>query len=80
MCMPFADVGELSMYYEIRGDGPPLLYIGGTGGDLRKQPNVFDSPLGTSFASLLSTSAGWVKRTGRNATTPCRTTRMTARG
>ncbi len=50
--MPFAEVGELSMYYEVRGEGPPLLYIGGTGGDLRKQPNVFDSPLGDVFRIL----------------------------
>ena len=50
--MPFVDVGELAMYYEVAGDGPPLLYIGGTGGDLRKRPNVFDSPLGEAFRIL----------------------------
>ena len=47
--MPTAQVGELEVYYERAGDGPPLLFISGTGGDLRNKPNVFDGPLAKSF-------------------------------
>ena len=31
--MPFAAVRDIRMYYEMRGTGPRLLYISGTGGD-----------------------------------------------
>ena len=34
--MPFVDVRDLTMYYEIHGAGPPLLHISGSGGDLRR--------------------------------------------
>jgi len=34
--MPFLDVGDLTMYYELHGDGAPLLHISGSGGDLRQ--------------------------------------------
>jgi 3-oxoadipate enol-lactonase len=47
--MPTARVGELDVYYERAGEGPPLLFISGTGGDLRNKPNVFDGPLAKSF-------------------------------
>ncbi len=50
--MPFASVRDLRMYYEIAGAGPRLLYISGTGGDLRGQPRVFDGPLPQSFEVL----------------------------
>ena len=40
------------MYYEVRGEGPRLLYISGTGGDLRQKPNVFDSPIVKQFKIL----------------------------
>jgi 3-oxoadipate enol-lactonase len=40
------------VYYEIGGSGPRLLYISGTGGDLRGQPRVFDGPLPQSFEVL----------------------------
>ena len=43
--MPFVSVRDIRMYYEIRGNGPRLLFISGTGGDLRRSPNAFDSPL-----------------------------------
>ncbi len=33
--MPFAAVRDLSIYYELHGEGPPLLLISGTGNDLR---------------------------------------------
>ena len=47
--MPRPRIGDIDVYYEVAGDGPPVLFIGGTGGDLRAKPNVFDGPLPTSF-------------------------------
>jgi 3-oxoadipate enol-lactonase len=43
--MPFINVRDLKMYYEIRGKGPRLLVISGTGGDLRRSPNIFEMPV-----------------------------------
>lgn len=43
---------RLEMYYERAGAGPPLLYISGTGGDLRAKPNIFDSILPQHFDVL----------------------------
>ncbi len=50
--MPFAAVRDINVYYEVAGTGPRLLYINGTGGDLRRKPNVFDSPLVDHFTVL----------------------------
>jgi 3-oxoadipate enol-lactonase len=50
--MPFVSVRDIRLYYEIRGSGPRLLYISGTGGDLRRSPNAFDSPLPGHFEVL----------------------------
>jgi 3-oxoadipate enol-lactonase len=50
--MPFVSVRDLRMYYELRGSGPRLLFISGTGGDLRRSPNAFDSPLPKHFTVL----------------------------
>jgi 3-oxoadipate enol-lactonase len=50
--MPKARVGDIDIYYERQGDGPPLLFISGTGGDLRSKPNVFDGPLARGFDLL----------------------------
>lgn len=47
--MPTARIDDLDVYHEVRGSGPPVLFIGGTGGDLRTKPNVFDGPLARSF-------------------------------
>ena len=44
--MTYAHVGDLSVWYERRGDGPRVLFISGSGGDLRTKPNVFAGPLG----------------------------------
>ena len=44
---------EMEIYYERGQDyghsGDPLLFISGTGGDLRNKPNQFDSPLAEVF-------------------------------
>lgn len=50
--MPFAAVRDLNMYYEIRGTGPRLLSISGTGGDLRRSPNIFGMPIARHFRIL----------------------------
>jgi 3-oxoadipate enol-lactonase len=50
--MPKVKVNNIEMYYEIHGEGPKLVYISGTGGDLRRKPNVFDGPLAEHFTTL----------------------------
>jgi 3-oxoadipate enol-lactonase len=50
--MPIATVGDIDVYYELAGAGPRLLFISGTGGDLRVRPNVFDGPLTQRFQVL----------------------------
>jgi len=50
--MPFIAVRDLQMYYETRGKGPRLLVISGTGGDLRRSPSIFDTPLAEHFEIL----------------------------
>jgi 3-oxoadipate enol-lactonase len=40
------------MYYEIHGTGPRLLSISGTGGDLRRSPNIFEMPISQHFEIL----------------------------
>jgi 3-oxoadipate enol-lactonase len=36
VAVPFVRANALDLYFELHGAGPPLLYIGGTGGDLRR--------------------------------------------
>lgn len=50
--MPFTKVRDINLYYEIAGEGPRLLYISGTGADLRNKPNIFDSALAEHFEIL----------------------------
>src|SRR5579859_7389629 len=50
--MPHAPLDGLDFYYERAGSGPPLLFISGTGGDLRVKPNVMDGPLPKHFDTL----------------------------
>jgi 3-oxoadipate enol-lactonase len=55
--MPTVQLGDLSFYYERKGpnadenDTPaaPLLFISGTGGDLRNKPSAMDGPLPKHF-------------------------------
>ncbi len=47
--MPVAKLPAIELYYERAGEGSPLLFISGTGGDLRAKPNVFDGPLAKAF-------------------------------
>jgi 3-oxoadipate enol-lactonase len=50
--MPRVRVRDIDVYYEIHGSGPRLLFIGGSGGDLRQKPGVFDGPLASEFEVL----------------------------
>jgi 3-oxoadipate enol-lactonase len=44
--LPFARLRDIDVHYELRGEGRPVLFINGTGRDLRQKPSVFDGPLG----------------------------------
>ena len=50
--MPFAACSDVKIYYEIKGSGQRLLYISGTGTDLRRTPNVFTSVFPDHFKTL----------------------------
>jgi 3-oxoadipate enol-lactonase len=50
--MPLVKVNDIEMYYEIHGEGPKLLCISGSFGDLRRKPNIFDSALAELFSIL----------------------------
>jgi 3-oxoadipate enol-lactonase len=57
-------VNGIDIYYERAGAGPPLLFISGTGGDLRAKPNVFDGPGPKSF-DLLAYDQRGLGRSGK---------------
>ena len=50
--MPLARVRDIDICYEISGDGPRLLKIWGTGGDLRRPQTDFDRRLAACFTVL----------------------------
>lgn len=54
--MPFAATRDLRIHYELSTPDDPaaprLLFINGTGGDLRVRPNVLDGPLAKNFNLL----------------------------
>ncbi len=50
--MPYIQAGDIQIYYENAGAGPRLLFINGTGADLRFRPNMYDGPLGKAFNLL----------------------------
>jgi 3-oxoadipate enol-lactonase len=56
--MPFISLRDIRMYYEIHGSGPRLLFFSGTGGDLRRKPNIFLSPLSKNFEILAHDQRG----------------------
>ncbi len=47
--MPTARIDGLDFQYERLGKGAPLLFISGTGGDLRVRPGILDTPLARHF-------------------------------
>jgi 3-oxoadipate enol-lactonase len=50
--MPFSTIGDLDIYFERAGTGVPLLFISGSGGDLRMKPSVMDGPFPKHFDTL----------------------------
>jgi 3-oxoadipate enol-lactonase len=50
--MPREAIGDIEIHYERQGQGPRLLFISGTGADLRNKPNVFKGPLAKGFDLL----------------------------
>ena len=50
--MPSISVRGIDVYWAVQGTGQRVLYISGTGGDLRRKPNAFDSPLPERFEVL----------------------------
>jgi len=50
--MPHIQAGDIQIYYELAGSGQKLLFINGTGADLRFKPNAFDGPLVKHFQVL----------------------------
>lgn len=50
--MPHIQTARLKIYYEIKGSGAPLLFISGTGSDLRNKPNFLDGPAPSQFETL----------------------------
>lgn len=61
--MPTVRVGDLDVAYERIGHGPPVLVIGGTGGDLRQRPGLLDTPLARSFEVLVHDQRGMGRTT-----------------
>jgi 3-oxoadipate enol-lactonase len=50
--VPRTVANGVDLHYETGGAGPRLLFISGTGGDLRNRPNIFDGPLPQHFEVL----------------------------
>jgi 3-oxoadipate enol-lactonase len=50
--MPYLPVRDITICYGRAGTGEPLLAISGSRGDLRRKPNLLDSPLAIAFDVL----------------------------
>ena len=50
--MPRGPANGIELYFETAGHGRRVLVISGTGGDLRRHPNVMDGPLPKDFTVL----------------------------
>ncbi len=50
--MPFTDLADVRLHYEVGGSGPPLLVVSGTGSDLRQHPNPTAWPVAEHFTVL----------------------------
>jgi 3-oxoadipate enol-lactonase len=56
--VPFAKIRGLQIYYARAGSGRPLLFINGSGGDLRVRPGPFEGPLGQNLDLLAHDQRG----------------------
>jgi 3-oxoadipate enol-lactonase len=50
--VPFARANDIDLYYELAGAGERLLFISGTGADLRRTPRLTDGPHFAPFELL----------------------------
>ena len=50
--MAFITLGNLTLWYDIRGQGPRVVFIPGTASDLRQHLTIFASPLVAHFEVL----------------------------
>ncbi len=50
--MPYINVPNLRLYYERQGNGCPVLFLPGIGGDLRSHPSIFDTDFAQAFDLL----------------------------
>jgi 3-oxoadipate enol-lactonase len=50
--MPYLTVRDIDICFDRAGAGAPLLAISGSGGDLRRKPNLLESPLAKAFDVL----------------------------
>ena len=50
--MPYTSTTDIRIHYQRNGEGCPVLFLGGVGGDLRSKPSVFDNPLADNFDIL----------------------------
>jgi 3-oxoadipate enol-lactonase len=50
--MPVASLSGVELYFEERGEGPALLYVGGTGSDLRNPPSPLGWPIMKGFRAI----------------------------
>src|SRR5258707_11049290 len=50
--MPYLTVRDIDIFFDRAGAGAPLLAISGSKGDLRRKPNLLESPLAKSFDVL----------------------------
>jgi 3-oxoadipate enol-lactonase len=57
--MPFIQVRDIEMYYERKGNGEKVLFISGTGGDLRRKPSTMDRPISQWFDLLAYDQRGY---------------------
>jgi 3-oxoadipate enol-lactonase len=56
--MPFARIRGLDLYFERAGSGERVLFINGSGGDLRATPGPFQGPLAERFDLLAHDQRG----------------------
>jgi 3-oxoadipate enol-lactonase len=64
--MPVAALDDVDLYFEERGEGPVLLYVGGTGSDLRVPPSPLGWPIMKGFRAIAFDHRGLGQSVPRN--------------
>jgi 3-oxoadipate enol-lactonase len=65
--VPIAELPGVQLYYERRGTGPRLLFVNGTGTDLRRPPSPLDWPFAADFDLLAYDHRGLGRSEPRDA-------------